>query len=312
MVCHACGTENEPGGRFCEACGTSLAASCPSCGADVKSDARFCRNCGTRLEADALHPSAAPAPPPAAMAAPVAERRLVSVLFADLVGFTTLAEDRDPESTRELLTRYFDAARDAIERHGGTVEKFIGDAVMAVWGTPVAHEDDAERSVRAAIELVSAVPALAPQLQARAGIMTGEAAVTLGATNQGMVAGDLVNTAARLQGVAEPGTVLVGEATMRTASNAIVFEPTLEHSLKGKTSPVRHGARSGSWLPAVASSEPTPSSRPSSVATKSSACSRSSSTSPDATSALGSCRSPARAASARVGWCGSSRSTSTG
>ncbi len=241
MVCHACGTENEPGGRFCEACGTALAPSCPKCGADVNADARFCRNCGTRLGADAPAPTHAEEPagaPPAPSQAPIAERRLVSVLFADLVGFTSLAEDRDPESTRELLTRYFDAARDAIERHGGTVEKFIGDAVMAVWGTPVAHEDDAERAVRAGLELVTAVPALAPQLQARAGITTGEAAVTLGATDQGMVAGDLVNTAARLQGVAEPGTVLVGGATMRTASNAIVFEPTAEQSLKGKTSPV--------------------------------------------------------------------------
>ena len=162
----------------------------------------------------------------------------MSVLFADLVGFTAISEDRDPESTRELLTRYFDVARDAIERHGGTVEKFIGDAVMAVWGTPVAHEDDAERAVRAALELVREVPALASQLQARAGVLTGEAAVTIGATNQGMVAGDIVNTAARLQGVAEPGTVLVGEPTMRAAERAVVFEKVGEHSLKGKITPV--------------------------------------------------------------------------
>ena len=109
---------------------------------------------------------------------------------------------------------------------------------MAVWGTPVAHEDDAERAVRSALELVDAIRGLHPDLQARAGVLTGEAAVTLGATNQGMVAGDLVNTAARLQGVAEPGTVLVGEATMRAAERAIVFEPIGDHSLKGKTSPV--------------------------------------------------------------------------
>jgi class 3 adenylate cyclase len=226
MICGGCGTENEPGGRFCEACGTPLAATCPSCGEGVKADARFCRSCGFALNAGAAAAAATPAPTPgpAAAEAPVAERRLVTVLFADLVGFTTLAEDRDPESTRELLTRYFDTARDAIERHGGTVEKFIGDAVMAVWGTPVAHEDDAERAVRAALELVREVPSLAPQLAARAGVLTGEAAVTLGATNQGMVAGDLVNTAARLQGVAEPGTVLVGESTMRAAERAIVFE----------------------------------------------------------------------------------------
>jgi class 3 adenylate cyclase/tetratricopeptide (TPR) repeat protein len=167
-----------------------------------------------------------------------AERRLVTVLFTDLVGFTTVAEDRDPEAVRELLSRYFDTATEAVKLHGGTVEKFIGDAVMAVWGTPTAHEDDAERAVRAAIELVATVPTLHPGLQARAGVLTGEAAVTIGATNQGMVAGDLVNTAARLQGVAEAGTVLVGEATRRSAERSIVFEPLGEHSLKGKTSPV--------------------------------------------------------------------------
>ena len=233
MTCPTCGTENEPGGRFCEACGTPLSATCPSCGEPVKTDARFCRHCGMQIAA-ALPVSAATAAP----TAPTAERRMVSVLFADLVGFTTLAEDRDPESTRELLSRYFDTARDAIERHGGTVEKFIGDAVMAVWGTPIAHEDDAERAVRAALELVHEVPTLAAQLQARAGVLTGEAAVTIGATNQGMVAGDLVNTAARLQGVAEPGTVLVGEPTMRAAERAIVFEEVGEHSLKGKLTPV--------------------------------------------------------------------------
>ncbi|MDP9468996.1 MAG: AAA family ATPase, partial [Chloroflexota bacterium] len=174
-----------------------------------------------------------------------AERRLVSVLFADLVGFTTFSEGRDSEETRELLTRYFEVARGIIERHGGPVEKFIGDAVMAVWGAPTAHEDDAERAVRAALELVGAVPSIGdsegdgtPQIQARAGVLTGEAAVTLGALNQGMVAGDLVNTASRLQSVAAPGTVLVGEATYRAASTAIAFEPAGDHALKGKADAV--------------------------------------------------------------------------
>jgi class 3 adenylate cyclase/tetratricopeptide (TPR) repeat protein len=170
--------------------------------------------------------------------APTAERRLVSILFADLVGFTTLAEGRDAEDTRELLSRYFELARDVIGRYGGTVEKFIGDAVMAVWGAPTAHEDDAERAVRAALELVDAVRALGSSIEARAGVLTGEAAVTLGATNQGMVAGDLVNTASRLQSIAQPGTVLVGEATQRAASKAIAFEQAGEQSLKGKAAPV--------------------------------------------------------------------------
>ncbi len=148
--------------------------------------------------------------------APVAERRLVSVLFADLVGHTTFSEGRDAEDVRELLSRYFETARTVIERYGGTVEKFIGDAVMAVWGAPVAREDDPERAVRAALDLLDAVHALrsevgASSLEARAGVLTGEAAITIGAEGQGMVAGDLVNTASRIQSAAEPGTVLVGD-----------------------------------------------------------------------------------------------------
>ena len=162
----------------------------------------------------------------------------MSILFADIVGFTPYAEERDSEDVRETLTRYFDLASEVIARYGGTVEKFIGDAVMAVWGTPTAREDDAERCVRAALELVDAVRSVGPGLSARAGVLTGEATVSLGATNQGMVAGDLVNTAARLQSVALPGTVLVGEATHRAASSAIAFEAVGEQSLKGKVAPV--------------------------------------------------------------------------
>jgi len=179
----------------------------------------------------------AAAAPPDAAAAPAAERRLVSVLFADLVGFTAWSESRDAEETRDLLSRYFELARTLIGRYGGTVEKFIGDAVMAVWGTPVATESDAERAVRAALELVASVPELDPALAARAGVMTGEAAVTIGAEGEGMVAGDLVNTASRIQSEADSGTVLVGEVTRRASEQAIVYETAGEHELKGKTEP---------------------------------------------------------------------------
>jgi class 3 adenylate cyclase len=158
----------------------------------------------------------------------VVARRLVSILFADLVGFTTLAESRDAEAVRELLSHYFEQCQEVISRYGGTVEKFIGDAVMAVWGAPIAQEDDAGRAVRTALDLVEAVRTLGPTIQARVGVLTGEAAVTLGATNQGMVAGDIVNTAARLQSVAAPGTVLVGEGTYQAASLSIAFEPVGE------------------------------------------------------------------------------------
>ncbi len=145
---------------------------------------------------------------------------MASILFADIVGFTPLAESRDPEEVRELLGRYFETAREIVQRHGGSLEKFIGDAVVAVWGAPVAQEDDAERAVRTALDLVSAVQALGAgagvDLALRAGVSTGNVAVTLGAEGQGMVAGDVVNTTARIQAAADPGTVLVDEPTRRT------------------------------------------------------------------------------------------------
>ncbi len=236
MDCPTCGTTNDPGRKFCGECGTALATSCPSCGASNAPGVKFCGECGTDLRAPG---AAAPA---GRRDAPTAERRLVSILFADLVGFTPLSESRDAETVRDLLDRYFATATQIIDSYGGTIEKFIGDAVMAVWGAPTAFEDDAERAVRSALDLVAAVEALGhelgAELQLRAGVLTGEAAVTLGATNQGMVAGDLVNTAARLQSVAPPGTVLVGDATYQAASDAIAFEPAGEQLLKGKAAPV--------------------------------------------------------------------------
>ena len=214
-LCSSCGNSNPPGQRFCGECGATL----------------------TATSAERQEPPASPAGPP------LAERRRVSVLFADLVGFTSLSESRDPEEVRELLSRYFEACRRLIELYGGVVEKFIGDAVMAVWGTPVAQEDDAERAVRAALDLVAAVSALgedvgAPELRARAGVLTGEAVANLTAVGEGMVAGDLVNTAARIQAAAEPGSVLVGETTRRASERAVAFEEVGEHALKGKDEPV--------------------------------------------------------------------------
>ena len=181
-------------------------------------------------------PAATDGPPTTAR---VDERRLVTVLFADLVGFTPFAEGRDAEEVRDTLSRYFDIASDMITRYGGQVQKFIGDAVVALWGAPVAKEDDAERAVRAGLDLVDAVQLLGPGIRARAGVLTGEAAVSYGVQNEGLVAGDMVNTAARLQSVASSGTVLVGEATHRAAASAIEFEDAGEQLLKGKSTPVR-------------------------------------------------------------------------
>ena len=182
--------------------------------------------------------------PAPATAGPVSERRTTTVLFADLVSFTTLAEGRDPEEVRELLSTYFVVARTVVGRYGGTVEKFIGDAVMAVWGVPVSHEDDAERAVRAGLDLVTEVAALGssvgvPGLALRVGIVTGSVAVTLGAVGEGMVAGDAVNTAARVQATAEPGSVWVDHETRGLAAAAVSFNDRGEHVLKGKAEPVR-------------------------------------------------------------------------
>ncbi len=203
---------------------------CTNCGTDSRPSAKFCDECGSALSHS--RPEA------------VSERRWVSVLFCDLVGFTTLAESRDVEEVRELLSTYFDVAQTVVSRYGGTVEKFIGDAVMAVWGVPVTNEDDAERAVRAALDLVGMVGSLGPadvgltSLAVRAAVVSGEAAVNLDAVGQGMVAGDLVNTASRLQSAAAADEVLVGEATYRTARDAVAFEDAGLFELKGKAEPV--------------------------------------------------------------------------
>jgi len=164
------------------------------------------------------------------------------VLFCDLVGFTPFSEKRDPEEVREVLSGYFDLARSIVTRYGGIVEKFIGDAVMAVWGAPVAKEDDAERAVRAGLELVSAVAAYGAEhqtdLRARVGVVTGGAATTETA-EEGLVIGDRVNTAARIQSAAPPGCCYVDEVTRAATAAAIAYSDAGEHELKGKAEPVR-------------------------------------------------------------------------
>jgi class 3 adenylate cyclase/tetratricopeptide (TPR) repeat protein len=230
--------ENKLGRKFCVQCGASLAVACPACGSAIEASDRFCGECGATLAGAPNGPGVA-----STASAHLSELRLVSVLFADLVGFTTLSEHRDPEEVRDLLSRYFDRCRTLIERYGGTVEKFIGDAVMAVWGTPVAREDDAERAVRAALALTQSVTALGqevgmPELRVRAGVLTGRAAVERGAESEGMVLGDTVNTASRLQSIATPGTVMVDDVTRRAAEAAIAFEDAGVHQVKGREQPV--------------------------------------------------------------------------
>jgi len=201
---------------------------CPRCGQENPAGARFCNACAGPLGSEAEE-------------ARLEERKVVTVLFADLVGFTSRAERMDPEEVRSLLRPYHARLRDELERFGGTVEKFIGDAVMAVFGAPVAHEDDAERAVRAALAIRDWILDEQVELQLRIGVNTGQALVSLGARpaeGEGMVAGDVVNTAARLQSNAPVNGILVGETTWRSTRDAIDYRPAEAIAAKGKAEPV--------------------------------------------------------------------------
>src|SRR5437899_7551575 len=162
------------------------------------------------------------------------QRRVVTVLFCDVVGSTALGETTDPEVARALLARYFERMKAIVERHGGTVEKFIGDAVMAGFGIPQLHEDDALRAVRAALEMREALPELG--VQARIGVTTGE--VVTG-TEERLATGDAVNLAARLEQAAQPGEVLIGAETLQLVHDVVEVEPVEPLVLKGKSEPVR-------------------------------------------------------------------------
>ena len=239
MRCAACGTEHAESARFCGACGAPVSLSCPRCDAPISPDLRFCTSCGLTLAA-----TDGPGPVEGdSVLEAVAERRRVSVLFVDLEEFTALAETLDPEEVRAVQSRYFETARSVIARFGGTVEKFIGDAVVAIWGAPIAHEDDADRAVQAALSIVSSIGRLGGaaarhRLSARASVASGEAAVSVGSIGQGIVAGDLVNVASRLQGLAPAGGVLVDDATRSLAIGAATYEPMGELELKGRSTPV--------------------------------------------------------------------------
>ena len=201
LVCASCGHENSEGAKFCEACGFSFAA---------------------------------------APARAQEQRKTVTVLFCDLTGSTALGETLDPERLRALLARYFERMKAIVERHGGSVEKFIGDAVMAVFGVPVLHEDDALRAVRAAVEMRDALPELG--LQGRIGVMTGE--VVTG-TEERLATGDAVNVAARLEQAAQPGEVLIGAADARA-------RPRRGRGRAGRAARAEGQGRAGSRLPAAA------------------------------------------------------------
>jgi len=206
-------------------------AACPNCGSENAEGANFCSVCGERL---------------GAAEAPAEVRKIVTIVFCDVTGSTELGEQLDPESMRKVMARYFDAMRTALERHGGSVEKFIGDAVMAVFGIPHLHEDDALRAVRAAVDMRAALEDLnhelerdhAVRLACRIGVNTGEVLVGAESSDFGRITGDAVNTAARLEAAAEPDQILIGDETHRLVRDAVVAEPVERLTLKGKAEPV--------------------------------------------------------------------------
>lgn len=210
---------------------TAVGRACPNCGSDNRDDARFCWSCGAAL--DQLPPTGE-------------RRRTVTILFCDATSSTALGERMDPESLRNLMTRYFDVMSEIVEFHGGVVEKFIGDAVMAIFGVPILHEDDALRACRAGVEIRDRLASLEHQIRAdqgatiewRMGINTGEVVVGDATARQRIVTGDAVNVAARLEQAAAPGEILLGAETHGLVRGNVEAEQRPPLTLKGKADPV--------------------------------------------------------------------------
>jgi len=223
--CPFCGESNDGGAKFCANCGRELSERCPNCSAELPGDVAFCPSCGTSLAVT-----------------PTQERRFITVVFVDLVGFTAESDEADPEDVHARLVPYHRRVRSEIESYGGSVEKLIGDGVMAVFGVPTAHEDDPERAVRAALRIQASVDELNEEheglsLAVRIGINSGEAMVTTGGQGEKIV-GDVVNTASRLESVAPAGTVVVGETTHRATELLIEYEDMDSVEVKGKLKPL--------------------------------------------------------------------------
>jgi class 3 adenylate cyclase len=228
MRCSKCGRDNREGRKFCADCGAPLAAKCQQCGASNEPGEGFCGEYGTALAAAVSDASDAPvgtaiSPPPIPAPEITGERRHLTVLFCDLVGSTAIAAQLDPEEWRETVAGYHRAAAEAITRFDGHVAKYLGDGVMAYFGWPEAHDNDAERAARAGLAILDAIAKLNEQprhakLSARVGIDSGAVVVGRGAGNEADVFGDTPNIAARVQAAAEPGTVTITDATQRLVS----------------------------------------------------------------------------------------------
>ena len=247
MRCTSCGSENPNSKRFCGDCGAPLGNRCARCGVENPVGQKFCGDCG----ADLSQPTAAPlSATPISIEhgepheAPQGERRHLTVLFCDLVGSTEIASHLDPEQWREIVGEYHHAAAQAIERFGGHVAQYLGDGVMAYFGWPEAHDNDAERAARAGLAILDAISKLNehpthPRLAARVGIDSGTVVVGTGAGKDTDVFGDTPNIAARVQSAAEPGTVVITDAVHRLISGLFVVEDRGAQALKGLERPVQ-------------------------------------------------------------------------
>ena len=244
MQCSKCQTENSPDSKFCSNCGAELAAVCASCGLANKPGDKFCAECGTQLQ------TAPPSPAPTAPLtnASPGERRQATVLFSDLTGYAALNERLDPEEVQGIMERIKAEATRIVEGHGGMVNQFVGDEVLALFGIPIAHEDDPVRAVRAARDLHEMVRAMSPEVEPRtraplrlhSGIASGLIVTNTYDRRDGTfgITGDTVNTGARLAGHAEPDTVLASEETRRQISGFFRCEPLPPVTLKGKAGKV--------------------------------------------------------------------------
>jgi len=241
VKCPKCQTENKEEAKFCKKCGTKLEFACPSCGHRCEEDSLFCEKCGQRLEeASAKQREAAGAE---------GERKYVTVLFSDLSGYTSMSEKLDPEEVKEIMSRIFGEIAQVVTRYEGFIEKFIGDAVVAFFGVPLAHEDDAIRAIKAAREIHEVVAAMSPEVEKRTEkhismhtgintglVVTGQVSIEKGTHG---LAGDAINVASRLSSLAKAGEILVGHDTYRQAEGHFTFENLEPAILKGKTEPVQ-------------------------------------------------------------------------
>ncbi len=245
MTCSGCAHENPAGAKFCEECGTPLAIACANCGTELRANVKFCSECGTPVAASgasgaggALPGAGSPRSPLVAPAIPSAStRKIVTIVFADLAGSTAMQERLDPESVRRFMESYYDAMRDAVESHGGTLTQFLGDGVKAVFGIPRVAEDDAIRAVRAGVAMQESFRALAENQRGAVGKVGLRVAVNTGevvANADDEIIGDPVNVAARLQEQGGNGDVVVGDSTARLVGALVTLAPLGSFALKGR------------------------------------------------------------------------------